>query len=114
MRNTKSVVLLFLISVSALFVNPAKALMNWQTPPRPSNVPTEFDQAVMNLTNWLLGFISLVAVLVVIWGGVQYLTSAGNEDMAKTGKETIKYGLMGIMIAGLAYALIATIVTVIF
>jgi len=41
------------------------------------------------------------------------LTSAGNEDQARTGKKVIQYALMGMVIAGLAYALVVVIVTVI-
>jgi len=86
----------------------------FQSPSQPENVPTSFDQAVINATNWILGFVIMIAVLAVVWGGIQYLTSAGNEDQARSGKKTIQYALTGLVIAGLAYAIINIIVGTIF
>ncbi len=104
---------LFLSGLLVMVANYANALTKWTAPSKPHNVPTDFDKAIMNLTNWILGFVSMIAVLAIIWGGINYLTSAGNEDQAKTGKTTIKYGLMGLVIAGIAYATVNVIVTVI-
>ena len=81
----------------------------WGILPAPKNVPKDLRQAVANATNWLLGFISLIATLVVIWGGINYLTAAGDEDRVKTAKRIIKYGLMGVVIAGFAYAIVTVI-----
>ena len=82
-------------------------------PPQPGNVPVDFDAAVMNATNWLLGFVAMIAVLMIIWGGINYIGSAGNEDTAKTAKKTITYGLIGVVIAGFAYAIVNVIVSTI-
>ena len=81
------------------------------TPPK--NVPEDFGGAVANATNWLLGFVSMLAVLMIIWGGINYLTAAGDEEKARTAKKIITYGLTGVVIAGLAYAMVTVIVTVI-
>ncbi|NCF74933.1 MAG: hypothetical protein GWO87_00375 [Xanthomonadaceae bacterium] len=67
----------------------------------------------MNVTNWILGFIAIVATLVIIYGGVQYLTSGGNEDTVANAKKTISYGIIGIVISGLAYAMVIVVSTVI-
>ena len=48
----------------------------------------------------------------IIWGGVNYLTAAGDEDKAMTGRKTIKYGVMGLVIMGIAYAMIVAVLTV--
>ena len=82
---------------------------SWGAFPAPKNVPKDLRQAVANATNWLLGFVSMIAVLVVIWGGINYLTAAGDEDRVKTAKRIIKYGLMGVVIAGFAYAIVTVI-----
>ena len=82
-------------------------------PEKPGNVPEEFDTAVMNATNWLLGFVAMLAVLVIIWGGINYIASAGDEERARTAKKTITYGIMGVVIAGFAYAVVNVIVTTI-
>ena len=95
----------------ALSANIASA--KWTSPSKPSGVPSEFDSAVLNATNWILGFVGMIAVLMIIWGGVNYLASAGDEEKAKTGKKTLSYAVIGLVIAGIAYAVVNVIVTTI-
>ena len=89
------------------------AATSWGAPSKPGGVPTDLDQAILNATNWLLGFVGMIAVLVIIWGGINYLGSVGDEDRIRTAKNTIKWGLMGVIIAGFAYAIVNVIVTTI-
>jgi amino acid transporter len=91
----------------------AANIATWGTTRPPANVPTDITGAIMNITNWILGFIAIIATLVIIWGGVQYLTAAGNEDQVANAKKTISYGIIGVVIAGLAYAMVIVITTVI-
>ena len=85
----------------------------WGIIPKPDNVPGDFRQSIKNITDWILGFIAMIAVLMLIWGGVNYLTSAGDEDKAKTGKKTIQYAIIGLVVAGIAYAVVNVIITVV-
>jgi len=85
----------------------------WTSPPKPANVPNDFETSILNLTNWILGFVAMVAVLAIIWGGVTYVGSAGDENKATTGKRVITYALIGLVIAGMAYAIVNVIVTTI-
>ena len=79
---------------------------------QPKNVPTDLEATVLNITNWILGFVFIIAVLMIIFGGVLYLISAGNEDSIKRGKDTIINGIAGVVICGLAYAMVKVISTV--
>jgi len=91
----------------------AATISPWGSKCKPSGVPTDIRQAIMNVTNWILGFIAIVATLVIIYGGVQYLTAGGNEDNVAAAKKTISYGIIGIVICGLAYAMVIVVSTVI-
>ena len=82
-------------------------------PVKPAGTPGDFGQSIVNLTNWVLGFATMIAVLALIWGGMNYLTSAGDEEKAKSGKQTIKYALLGLIVAGIAYALVNVVVSII-
>jgi len=83
----------------------------WEMPDdTPAGVTTDLEASVGNLTNWLLGIVGMIAVVAIIWGGVQYMTSSGNQDQARNAKETIKFALMGLFIAGIAYAFVRAIV----
>jgi len=85
----------------------------WGSTCKPSAVPTDIRQAIMNVTNWILGFIAIIATLVIIYGGVQYLTAGGNEDNVAAAKKTISFGIIGVVICGLAYAMVIVVSTVI-
>ena len=107
---------LILTPVMALTVagDTTSAFSSWGANCAPAGgVPTDIRQAIMNVTNWILGFVAIIATLVVIYGGVQYLTAAGNDEKVEAGKKTISYGVIGIVICGLAYAIVIVVSTVI-
>ncbi len=101
---------LAVLSSMFLFINNAFA-EGFEMGDPPEGVPLSFDNAVLNLTNWILGFVAMIAVLAVVWGGVMYIASAGDETKATTGKRVVTYALIGLVIAGIAYALVNVIVT---
>ena len=72
--------------------------------------PTEGNSSLMGMIqvviNVLLSVIGVVAVLVIILGGVQYTTSLGDAGKVKKAKDTIMYGIIGLVIALLAFAIV--------
>lgn len=95
---------LFLIFAGASALAPetsqSASISSWGAKCAPTGIPTDIRQAIMNVTNWILGFVSMICVLVVIYGLV-------------TGANTIKYGMAGLVVCGLAYALVIVVSTVI-
>ena len=97
------------------FIIPALIIIpTWGTTNKPGNVPTDIRQAILNITNFVLGFVAMIATLMIIYGGILYLTSLGNEEAAASAKRTIANAIVGIFITGLAYAVVIVITTVIF
>ena len=94
-------------------INDSMCSGGFGSPSAPTNVPTNFENAVINLTNWVLGFVAMIAVLMIVFGGVMYIGSAGDETKATTGKRVVTYALIGLVIAGIAYALVNVIVSII-
>jgi len=80
------------------------------SPNVPSNVPDDFEQSIINITNWLAGFVVMLAVLAMIYGGFIYLSSSGDQEKAAGGKRVVTYALLGLIIAGIAYAVVKVIV----
>lgn len=90
------------------------AIPGFETAPEtPGGVPTDLRRALLNITNFVLGFASLVAVLTIIYGGVLYLTSLGNEERVDVARKTIAYAIIGLVIMGLAFAIVQVLVGVI-
>ena len=61
---------------------------------------------VQNILNVIIGVLGLVCVIVMIIGGVTYMTSSGDAGKVKKGKDTILYGLIGLVICALAFAIV--------
>ena len=64
---------------------------------------------ILTIVNFFLGFLGLIAVLMVIYGGVLIVTSAGKEDQATKGKKILTYAAIGIVIILLSFAFVSTI-----
>ena len=62
--------------------------------------------AVTNILNAVIGVLGLVCVVVMIIGGVNYMTSSGDAGKVKKAKDTILYGLIGLVVCVLAFALV--------
>ena len=65
---------------------------------------------VYNVINAIIGVLGLVAVVVIIFGGVQYMTSAGDSGKVKKAKDTILYGVIGLIICIVAAAIVNFVV----
>lgn len=61
---------------------------------------------VLGIVNVVIGVLGIVAVLVIIIGGVQYMTSTGDAGKVKKAKDTILYGVIGLVICILAFAIV--------
>ena len=75
----------------------------------PDTVGNNQNDLVSNITaviNAVIGILGLVCVVVMIIGGINYMTSAGDAAKVKKGKDTILYGLIGLIVCVLAFALV--------
>jgi hypothetical protein len=54
----------------------------------------------------LIFLVGAVSVIMLIWGGLQYVISAGDSKRVESAKSTILYAIIGIVVAILAYAVV--------
>ena len=73
--------------------------------------PTELMPVVNLIINIVIGIIGLVAVAMVIYGGLRYTTSAGDSGKVTSAKNTILYGIIGLIVAVLAFAIVNFVIT---
>lgn len=57
------------------------------------------SQIAVNVLNFLLGTMGIVALVMMIIGAILYLTSAGDGDRIDKGKEIFKYAAIGLLLA---------------
>ena len=69
----------------------------------------DIREGVMAIVNVLLGFLGIVAIIIILYGGFVWLTSAGNEENVGRAKKIITAGIIGLIIIFVSYA-IATFV----
>lgn len=61
---------------------------------------------ISKIVNWFLGFVGLLAAIMLIWGGIKYIISLGDEQEAETAKKLILYAIIGLLVIGIAAAVV--------
>ncbi len=69
---------------------------------------------VQTIINVIIGVLGLVAVIVIVLGGVNFTMSQGDPAKTKKAKDTILYGVIGLMVALLAYAIVNFVLSSVF
>jgi len=113
MKLLKKTISLFAI-ISALSVPIVRAddsTTGWKLPTNPGNLPEDFMGSIGALTTWLLEFTIVVTVLAMIYGGLVYVEASGDQDRITMAKKSIKYAVIGVAMAGLAYAVVNLVIT---
>ncbi len=70
---------------------------------------TDARQYILNVTNFFLGFLGLIAVAVIIYGGFMYVTDMGKGESQGKGKKAITYAITGLLIVLGSYAIVNTV-----
>ncbi|MBO7699190.1 hypothetical protein J6S39_00680 [Candidatus Saccharibacteria bacterium] len=67
---------------------------------------TSLMPTIWNGISVAIGVIGVAAVIVIIMGGVTYVTSQGDAGKVTKAKNTIIYGVIGLVISILAFAIV--------
>ena len=67
-----------------------------------------------NIINIILGFLGILAVVLILFGGFKWMTAAGNEDKVAEAKKLLVSGVVGMIIILAAYALAAFVLDAVF
>lgn len=63
--------------------------------------------------NIMLFAVGILAVIMLIWGGIRYVLSGGDSGAVSSAKKTILYAVVGLIVAILAYAIVNFVITTI-
>ena len=102
------------VFVSAIFVSAnfmvAKAYEPLvRIPGLPPAGPINLSQYIVGLYNFLLSIVGIVAVMMLIIGGMKYIAAAGNASVISDAKDTIWNAILGLLLALLSWVIVSTI-----
>ncbi len=63
------------------------------------------------VTNTILYIVGIVAVIMLIVGGIRYITSGGDAKKVTDAKNTVLYAIIGLVICLLAFAIVNFVVS---
>lgn len=70
----------------------------------------ELPVVIANIIRIILGFLGIVAVIIVLFGGFKWMTAGGNDDKVSEAKQLIIQGIIGMIIIFSAFAIASFVV----
>ena len=67
---------------------------------------TEISDSIFSILNSIIVVAGIIAVIYVIIGGIQYMTSGGDSGKLQKAKNTILYAVIGLVVCVLAFAIV--------
>lgn len=61
--------------------------------------------------NAILGFLGIIAVVIILLGGFKWMTAGGNEDKVDEAKKLIKSGIIGLVIILAAWGIASFVIS---
>ena len=71
----------------------------------------ELPEIVGSIINIVLGFLGIVLLVYLIWGGFKWMTSGGSEEGVTEAKTMIKNAIIGLIIVVVSYAIANFVLT---
>lgn len=73
-------------------------------------LPKADDADVKTIINIVFSIIASIAVLMVVYSSIQFITSQGNSDKVATARKTIIYTAFGLVIMSVAWAVVIFVI----
>jgi hypothetical protein len=71
-----------------------------------STAPSSLTNTIKDVIDVISVIAGAIAVLMIIVGGLRYITSAGNAEGAKSARNTILYSVIGLIVIALAQIIV--------
>lgn len=69
------------------------------------------DGLAKTITNLMFYFVGILAVIMIIAGGIRYVISTGDSSKVKAAKDTIMYSVVGLIVALLAWTIVSYVIS---
>ena len=110
-------ILPILIVIGAVFVMPEVSTLTLQEGAEaarcdgcPENLFGD-TRIFKQVTNTILYIVGIVAVIMLIIGGIKYVVSGGDSKKVTDAKNTVLYAIIGLVIAFLAFAIVNFVIS---
>lgn len=70
----------------------------------------DLASTVVKIVQWVLGFLGLIAVIMILYGGFVWMTAGGNEEKVASAKKIISAAVIGLIVVLLAWAIVIFVV----
>ena len=80
---------------------------------QPANLFEGSTAIVPRIINLMLFIVGVLAIFMMIYGGIRYVLSGGDNGKVKDAKNTILYAIVGLIVAILGYAIVNWVVSVV-
>lgn len=73
---------------------------------------TNASELIGTIIKGILTVLGSVSLFMMVWGGFQWLTSAGNTEKVEKGTKTMMWAVIGVVVVLASYVLVNTLTTV--
>ncbi len=106
---TSAVIGLSLALAAPAFLKEIYRIMGKNTPASAPVASKEISQIILDTLNVLLGVIGTLSILMLVVGGIMYMTAGGDDARADTAKKTIQYAIIGLIVALVSLVIVTQI-----
>lgn len=64
---------------------------------------------ITSVLQWLLALSAMLAMAAIVWGGIMYITSLGDESKAGKAKQIIQYAIIGVIVILLSFVIVTLV-----
>lgn len=72
---------------------------------------TDLKGSIANIINIILGFLGIVAVIIILAGGFKWMTAGGNEENVAAARQMIIQGIIGLVVVFAAWAIASFVIS---
>ncbi len=110
-KNSKKIIFGLLLSILLIpAISSAQFALPTANEVGAPNVEMSIPLIIANITNWIFTFVGILAVLLVLFAGLMYMTSAGDEQRMMSARKILIYAIIGLIISVLAVVIVRNVV----
>jgi len=72
---------------------------------------TSIPDLIVRIGNWLLSVVGVLAVLAIVYSGIMYITSSGDQTKAEAAKKNLTWAIMGLLVILLSLVIVNSVGT---